>query len=232
MSERYVGIEILEFVAEARNYNDWLSQLVAAGLGACRVVVDFGAGSGTFARIFRNRVPSLVCVEPDAVLGDRLRHEGFAVQETLAGMPAQSASAVYSLNVLEHIEDDLAALREIFRVLAPGGRLVLFVPAFPILYSSFDRRFGHHRRYRRVALKSLVEAAGFRVTACRYGDSLGFFAALAFRCVDRGTGEVSLGSIRLYDRFVFPLSRRLDSLFCRWFGKNLYLVAEKPSTLR
>jgi SAM-dependent methyltransferase len=230
MSERYAGIEILEFVAEARNYNAWLTDLVAAGLGACRRVIDFGAGSGTFARIFRARIPDVVCIEPDAVLGERLRADGFAVKETLADVPAQSVPAVYSLNVLEHIEDDAAALRELLRVLVPGGRLVLFVPAFPILYSSFDKRFGHHRRYRRHALESLVSAAGFRVVTCRYGDSLGFFAALAFRLLDRGTGDVSLGAIKLYDRIIFPLSRRLDAVFSSWFGKNLYLIAEKLAT--
>lgn len=228
MSEPYAGIEILEFVAEARNYNAWLSELVTAGLGPCRQAVDFGAGSGTFARLFRAQIPEIVCVEPDATLGKRLRSDGFTVEETLRSLRDNSTATVYSLNVLEHIEDDDAALREIFRVLEAGGRFVLFVPAFPILYSSFDRRFGHCRRYLRAPLKSQVEAAGFRVTTCRYGDSLGFFAALAFKLLDRGKGEVSLNAIRLYDRVVFPLSRRLDLLLSRWFGKNLYIVAEKP----
>jgi SAM-dependent methyltransferase len=229
MSERYAGIEILEFVADAKNYNAWIADFVARGIGVCGRLVDFGAGSGTFARLFRPRVAQIVCVEPDATLSRRLRDEGFAVEETLAAMTGQSASAVYSLNVLEHIEDDGAALREIGRVLVPGGRLVLFVPAFPLLYSSFDKRFGHHRRYRSAELRTKVEGAGFHVLSCRYGDSLGFFAALVFKLLDRGSGDVSMGSIRLYDRLVFPLSRRLDWLFSGWFGKNLCLVAEKPA---
>jgi len=224
--EPYAGIEILEFIAEARNYNAWLADLVRRGLGG-GVTLDFGAGNGTFARWFRSEGMELSCIEPDETLARRLRSDGFKVAASLDALPANSSSSAYSLNVLEHIEDDVSALRALHRVLRSQGRLVLYVPAFPILFSSFDARFGHHRRYRGDILRARVEVAGFRVLECRYVDCLGFFAALAFKLVDRGAGDVSRFSIIAYDRVVFPLSRRLDVLFGRWLGKNLYLVAEK-----
>jgi SAM-dependent methyltransferase len=224
---QYSGIEILEVVAEAHNYNAWLAGLVRHGLGTARSVLDFGAGSGTFASLLRREGLELRCVEPDDTLAGRLRADGFDVIASPDTLPADACPAAYSLNVIEHIEDDTAALRGLYRVIRPQGRLVLYVPAFPILFSSFDTRFGHHRRYRRGILKARVEVAGFRVLDCRYVDCLGFFAALAFKILDRGTGDVSRFSIMAYDRVVFPLSRRLDAILGRWFGKNLYLIAVK-----
>jgi hypothetical protein len=89
-----------------------------------------------------------------------------------------------------------------------------------------DRAVGHVRRYRKRELRELVLGAGFRVTDCRYVDSLGFFAALAYRAVSR-SGRLRPASVERYDRFVFPLSRVVDRLAARWVGKNLLLEARR-----
>ena len=230
MAEPYAGIGMLEVIADAVNYNRWLAESVMTGLAGRNPVVDFGAGSGTLARMIRDEGTSVVCIEPDATLAARLRADGFAVHPSPASLPAGSAQAIYSLNVLEHIVDDAAALRDLHRMLVPGGRLVLYVPAFPVLFSSFDARYGHQRRYRKSELRARAEAAGFGVRSCRYADSLGFWAALAFKLLDRGSAEVSTSSILFYDRVLFPLSRRLDAVFGGMFGKNVLLVGEKSFT--
>jgi hypothetical protein len=69
-------------------------------------------------------------------------------------------------------------------------------------------------------------AEGFRVVSCAYADSLGFLASLLYRGF-RGSGELRKRSVALYDRFVFPVSRMLDALTHRWFGKNLLMVATR-----
>jgi len=66
-------------------------------------------------------------------------------------------------NVLEHVEDDLAALRQLHDLLAEGGRLVLVVPMLPALYGGIDRAIGHYRRYRRGELAEKLAKAGFSV---------------------------------------------------------------------
>ena len=112
--------------------------------------------------------------------------------------------------------------------LAPGGRLLIYVPAFNLLYSANDERVGHVRRYRRAGLVELVRNAGFQVERASYVDSLGFFAALAYRFVGDPEGGLSVTSVRLYDSLLFPPSRLLDRVVGRWFGKNLLLTAVRP----
>ena len=81
--------------------------------------------------------------------------------------------SIVMINVLEHLADDRAALQSLGGALTPGGRLVVYVPAFMLLYSKFDREIGHYRRYRRPALSHLFEDTGFRVVESRYVNSIG-----------------------------------------------------------
>ncbi|MEO1203164.1 MAG: class I SAM-dependent methyltransferase [Pseudomonadota bacterium] len=222
----YSGVENLESMLAARNYNAWLTDTVSRNLSGARVL-DFGAGQGLFARRLRDRGIVVECLEPDVELQRALERDGLRVFSELSAVGNESFDSVYSLNVLEHIENDADALKRLFALLRPGGRLILYVPAFMVLYSEMDRLVGHFRRYRRAGLVDKVTSAGFSVQAVRYVDSLGFFAALAFRCFGDKSGRVSPGAVRTYDRVVFPLSRVLDALTGRLFGKNLLLVARK-----
>ena len=221
----YGGGDVLENLAEARNYNHALADLVQNHLEV-GPVLDFGAGSGTFAKLLRNRGLRVHCVELDRGYVAKLKAEGFDASISIDDFPYQFAF-VYSLNVLEHIEDDLAALRRIRRALAEGGRFVVFVPAHPILHSSFDRRIGHFRRYSKRVLLRRLESAGFTVKKWEFFDSLGFFVALAYRIFDRGQGELSPLAVRLFDTFVFPPSRLADRVLNKIVGKNLFVVAQK-----
>ncbi|HEY2346202.1 MAG TPA: methyltransferase domain-containing protein [Xanthomonadaceae bacterium] len=215
-------------MAEAVNYNAWLARRVALVARSGDQILDFGAGTGTFASILAQAGHSVACVEDDEELARRLRTDGFEVVASLDRIEAGTIDYVYSLNVLEHIQDDAAALAGIARALAPGGTLLLYVPAFQVLYSSMDRKVGHFRRYRRQGLEALAAAAGFIDVRSRYADSLGFFAALAYRWIGSDSGTLDRRSVVLYDRCVFPVSRMLDRLFGRLFGKNVLLTACKP----
>jgi SAM-dependent methyltransferase len=223
----YSGTDVLEVLTEARNYNAYLLEQVLAGAAGARRVLDFGAGIGTFAREVRSHGHDVTCVELDAGQRARLVEQGLPAHADLSGVPDASFDYVYTLNVLEHIPDHAAAARELHRVLRPGGRLYAYVPAFQLLYSSFDRKVGHVRRYRRPELVSVLQGAGFTVERARYADSLGFLAALAFRAVAPDTGEVDRRAVVTFDRFVFPLSRRLDAVLGAVAGKNLAVLARR-----
>ena len=220
------GAENLEAMEQARNYHRYLVDTVLAESDPRRPVLDFGAGTGLHARALRTHGLDVTCVEPHPALRERLSRDGFPAAAAAAESAPATFGTVYSLNVLEHIEDDAAALRDLHATLAPGGKLVLYVPAFAVLFSAMDRYVGHHRRYRRAPLEELVRSADFQVLHSEYVDSVGFGASLVYRLLGRD-GAVTARSVLLYDRLAFPVSRVIDRVTRRLFGKNLLLVASR-----
>lgn len=225
----YTGSDNLEVMKEAVNYNRYLLDLIVEHAAKAGRIVDFGAGNGTFAVPVAQAGFDVTAVELDDGLRAHLSGLGLEVAAGAAELPASTFDYAYTLNVLEHIAEDVAALKALRAALKPGARLLVYVPAFPVLYTSMDSKVGHVRRYTRETLSDSVTAAGFELERVEYADSIGFFATLAFRMTDRGTGNVNPRMLKVYDRLMFPLSRTLDRLTSRWFGKNLVLVARNPT---
>jgi SAM-dependent methyltransferase len=223
----YTGIHVLEILVEAKHYNRYLLSLIKKWQQPNFNILDFGAGIGTFALQLLRQGIQVTCIEPEPELCVRLRKAGLTVATELSGIRDESLDMIYTFNVLEHIPDDSAILQILASKLKPCGILLIYVPAFMILYSSFDRDIGHLRRYRSRNLVSLVKTAGLRVIDARYADCMGFAMALFFRAFGLEKGSVSRRAVKFYDRVLFPLSRVGDVVLHRWIGKNLVLVAIK-----
>jgi SAM-dependent methyltransferase len=217
--------DLIEVMEEAVRYNRFLvAELVKWAAGLHRVL-DFGAGNGRFARALRQRGFDVSAVEPDARLAGAILDGGIAAFGSLHELGERRFDGIYSINVLEHLEDDGEVLTGFRRRLDPGGRLFLYVPAFPILFSANDARVGHLRRYRRRDLAARVRSAGFAVESVQHVDSLGFAAGLAYRLLGPRDGGLSPTQVRVYDAVVFPLSRMVDRACGSFVGKNLLLRA-------
>ena len=225
----YGGTDNLEVMAEARNYNAWLSSLVACRTSACSRIVDFGAGIGTFSIPLLAPSRVVVGVEPDRKHRETLAAGGVTSVADLSQLSDGWADAIISLNVLEHIADDREILRILASKLCAGGVLLLYVPAYPLLYSAMDAKVGHYRRYRMSGLRRLVSGVGLDVAEARYLDSLGFLATLAYKCFGSRRGDIDRRALHFYDRWIFPASRVLDRLAWPYFGKNLLLTARKST---
>jgi predicted RNA methylase len=135
----YTGTDNLEVMREAVNYNRALLDLVKAHVRASDRLLDFGAGTGTFAIALAAEGHDVECVEPDPAQRAMIEAAGLRAHGDLAAIPAASVDCVYTLNVLEHIEDDLATVGALGDRLVRGGRLVVYVPAFQSLYTCLDR---------------------------------------------------------------------------------------------
>jgi len=230
----YSGTE-LHGLAEARNYYKWILSYFLPYLGGS--VIEVGAGIGTVARFLlgSTSLRKITLIEPADNLFPLLDREfkGEPRVETKKGYLGDFASSlraesVVSVNVLEHAENDSEMLRLIHEVLLPGGRVLLFTPALPVLYGTVDREVEHYRRHTKRELQSKMEQAGFRVQQIRYlnlpGVALWF---LLGRVLRRRT--IGPFGVKLYDRLVIPWLSRLERRWEPPFGQNLMAIGQKES---
>jgi hypothetical protein len=193
-------------------------------------LVEFGAGTGFLAEIFRSEFnQSPLCVEIDPFLREVIKNKNFECTEKLE-KPQEGWKAIYTSNVLEHIERDDLVLEDFFVALKQNGRLGVYVPAFQHLYSGMDVEINHVRRYSKKELIRKIERAGFTVLSVHYDDFLGYFASLTVKILGY-KGKANLGtarSLEIYDKYVYTVSRVFDRLGFRFLiGKNLILIAQK-----
>lgn len=215
-------------MAQADNYNTWLLDRSRPYLG--RRVLDVGAGLGTFTELAADG-REVVALEPEAAFAADLRKR-FAGRPNVQVVEAEADEleesepfdSVICFNVLEHIPDDEGALRQFHSRLAPGGHLLLLVPAHPFLFGAIDRTVHHERRYRREPLRRLLEQTGFAVQTARYVNPLGALGWLVSGRV-LGRGQIPTGPLRLYDSLV-PVLRALDRLPLP-FGLSVWAVARR-----
>ena len=225
---QYSGEENLEVMNHAKNYNNWLCQHVVQAMPPnAKNIIDFGAGDGCFAKsLTKQNNKHITCIEPAQNMLSCL--QDFVVYDNLDKIKDNSQDFIYSLNVLEHIENDVEVIRKIYQKLKPNGLTFIYVPAFQFLYSTMDKKVGHYRRYSRKELINKFQQAGFSISECRYADFAGFWATLLFKLLPAQSGTPSVRSIKFYDKFVFPLSMFIDKITQgRIIGKNLYLRATK-----
>jgi SAM-dependent methyltransferase len=220
-NSEYSGKDVLEIMKQAKNYHDELYAWLASGMSADMSILELGAGNGVFCNRFTSN--DIIAVEPDLSLQAEIKCKKINDLAEVKG----KFDLIYSVNVLEHIEDDQAMIDQLTALLKPGGRLKIFVPARNELFSQFDRSVSHFRRYNRRTLLKLFKNNLLQVKVCAYYDLLGYLTALIHKLLIR-SGDLSASSVMFYDRIIFPLSRFCDKITCgRLIGKNLLLEAMK-----
>jgi SAM-dependent methyltransferase len=151
----------------------------------------------------------------------------------------ESFDVVTALDLLEHLPQEGRGLREMWRVLKKGGRVVLFVPAFMFLWSDFDRFSGHYRRYTRDELRQRVEEAGFEVVRISYFNTLLFPVVWGVRAVGnrlhgrrpvRSDLDLPRGVLNGLLTRIFSLEAGLIHRASLPFGVSLFCVARKRAT--
>jgi SAM-dependent methyltransferase len=164
-------------------------------------ILDAGCGSGrNMVELARHGTVTGVELSETSVGLARERNAGEVVEGSVLEMPfaADSFELAASLDVIEHLEDDLAALRELRRVVAPGGALLVTVPAYQWLWSGHDEINHHHRRYTRRSLLSVAEQAGWEPVRTTYFNSLLLPVAILLRVLDRFNTKTTESSLDLW----------------------------------
>jgi SAM-dependent methyltransferase len=176
--------------------------IAGLGLPVPARILDAGCGSGrNMVELARLGTVTGIALSETSVALARERDVGEIVAGSVLEMPFadDSFDLAVSLDVIEHLEDDLAALRELRRVLAPGGALLVTVPAYQWLWSGHDKINHHYRRYTRRSLQRVAEQAGWRQLRTTYFNSLLLPAAIALRVLDRvNRGKTTESSLDLW----------------------------------
>ena len=221
--------DVLEALSGCRNHRVWFARFADPYLG--EHPIEIGSGLGDYAREWIPRVASYTATEADPVLLAGLKEqlaafENVTVQQMM--LPTEqraSHSCLICYNVLEHIEDDVGALRSMARLVRPGGHLVLVCPAFPFAMSPVDVATGHVRRYTRRSMGRALTAAGLAVVSNRYANSLGLICYFGYTSVLRRQPSTN-GTMTFYDRAVVPVVRSAERIIGRPpFGQSVVAVA-------
>jgi glycosyltransferase involved in cell wall biosynthesis/phospholipid N-methyltransferase len=232
------GPEILQALSGARRFNRWMADTIRPYVGARVLEIGAGIGNLTHQLIPRKQCYYATDIETEhlARLQTRFHHRpNIRIRRCNLENPADfdefagQLDSVVCLNVLEHIEDDLAGLRNIYKALAPGGRAIVLVPHGQEIYGTLDEVLGHFRRYSHEQLRARLEMAGFHVERI-----------LDFNRVSRPAWYVSgrvlkrktLGGIplRLFDRTVW-FWRTADS-WLPWPPTSIIAVGQMPERPR
>ncbi|MEO8099730.1 MAG: class I SAM-dependent methyltransferase [Acidobacteriota bacterium] len=217
----------------ARNYFDWQARLVLPHLG--RRVIEIGCGLGNFTRYMLDR-ELVIGIDVEPACAEQWQN-AFPGQNNLIGstldvtdpsfltLKQHQPDTVVCLNVLEHVEDDITALKHMYAVLPKGGRALLIVPAYEGLYGPIDHNLGHYRRYSKKPFAQLAASIGFQ-SKMRYMNMVGCLGWWTNAKILKKT-EQSEGQIKLFDAAIVPILSRIEAAVPPPFGQSIFAVLEK-----
>jgi 2-polyprenyl-3-methyl-5-hydroxy-6-metoxy-1,4-benzoquinol methylase len=222
----------------ASRFNRWMADRILPFIGD--EVLEIGAGIGNLTRLLCSRRRRYVVTDLDREYLERVqclvRHRpnvttavcDVSNSRDFEQFRDQMDTAV-CLNVLEHVKDDMAGLRNIYSSLKPEGCAILLVPQGPGAFGSFDRILGHFRRYTRPEFEMKIAAAGFALERVFTFNRATYPGWILNSKLLRRKG-LSRVQLVLFDRMI-PLLRRLDR-YLPWPATSLVAVCRRPAEAR
>ncbi len=228
------GKVTLDAIECAPKFNLWMYESVKPFLG--KRIAELGCGRGNLSNFFRRHETVLITDYRDDYL-DPMR-EKWAQKKNLtfkkldmtqrpdyAALTTFAPDTVVFLNVLEHIEDDRAVLKNLFDHIPAGCRLAILVPFGMKLYSEFDKELGHFRRYETGELEGKMREAGFEVEKQFYFNKAGKLAWFVANTLGKQKRLTPM-QLRIYN-FLTPLFRVLDKVL-PGTGLSTVAICRKP----
>lgn len=230
---KYKGVPELEILEEAENYNKWIAESILFYVSS--PLLEIGSGTGNITAYFLNKKPLYVTdQDSDLLLHLKKRFSKeknlfinkFDITQKCPSNLKLKFSSVFGVNVLEHIKDDVAALRNIRESLVKKGKIVLLVPAKRFAYTRLDKNLGHFRRYEKEELINKLETAGFRVNKIYYFNIVGLLSWIIRDKIEREKISLSPKQIAIFDSIV-PFLKKIESRINIPIGISFIVIGEK-----
>ena len=228
LGNRQIQHEVLDALATCRNHREWFAEFARPYLGTDPIEV--GSGLGDYALEWLGDVDTFTATEADPQMLSQLEAATAELpnlkvrQLALPTAERSDHSCAIGYNVLEHIADDVSALRSMARLVRPGGHVVLVCPAFQFAMSQVDIATGHVRRYSRASMREALTAAGLEIVSVRYANSLGLLCYYGFTSL-LGKAPAPGPVMTCYDTVAVPVVRAIERFARPPFGQSVVAVA-------
>lgn len=234
-----VGEETLEAFADADKFNEWMYEVVSSYLRG-KQFIEVGSGIGNLSRfVIDSPRKSLFCSDLRTHYCEKLRKRFGSSDSFLGAAPLDLVApdfeslaaehlgkydSLFTLNVVEHIEDDLTALSNAKKLVKKGGAVIVLVPAYQWLFNGFDEELGHYRRYTRTRLLKLFSDAGIKPFASQYFNAVGTAGWFLNGHILRKR-QLPADQVKAYNLIV-PIARFADVIMMKQFGLSVIVAGE------
>ncbi|MEK7131254.1 MAG: class I SAM-dependent methyltransferase [Patescibacteria group bacterium] len=237
MPENYTekGDVNLDLLSKADNFSRWMFNEVKPFLGG--TILEFGSGRGTYSKLILENFPQnkIVLSDIDIKYVDALKskfpQENISVlrinlENTLDFVGVSGIDSAFALNVMEHVENDVQALNNIYEMLNPGGRFIMLVPAHKFLFNCIDTCVDHYRRYNKKMALDKVKQTKFKVKKMFYFNFLGMVGWYWNGAIMKK--EILNENALKFFNFLVPALRFIEKYILRkTVGLSLVVVLEK-----
>ena len=224
----------LAILSTVYHYNHWIFDSLRDHIGPR--VLEIGAGVGNITQFLLNH-DQVDCLEPfetyNKYLTNRFtKHQNVIVHpnsiEDCPNSEVQQGAfdTVICINVLEHIEDDIGALRRMRQLVKPGGHVIILVPALNFIYGELDKAMGHHRRYSLGSLRRAQRQAGLKPKHGRYMNMVGALGWWWCGRIMKST-KIDEATTNRFDRLV-PFLSAFERIVPTPFGQSVFLIGQAP----
>jgi len=233
-----IGEETLETIGKANRFNRWMYQTIKPW---CKGhILEIGSGAGNISKYFLEDDSKITLSDIRDNYCERLKNK-FNDKKNLLGVTKinltdpdfdskykdifNTFDTVFALNVIEHIEDDFAAIKNSYKLLKKNGHLLILVPSYQHLYNQFDVGLGHYRRYTLSSLARIFQMNKLKIIGKQYFNFIGLFGWFFSGSILKKR-QVPVGQVKIFNRLV-PLFKIIDLATFNRIGLSTIVVGEK-----
>tara|TARA_A100001234_G_scaffold191748_1_gene178568 strand:- start:130 stop:810 length:681 start_codon:yes stop_codon:yes gene_type:complete len=224
---KYPGLELENF-DKAHIWRKYIYYIIKKYINGN--ILEVGAGIGSFTKLYENQHQNITLSESDKdfcdLLNDKFKNKNnIKITNQFIKEINQKFETIIYLNVLEHIEDDIAEVKMAYEKLEKNGHLIILVPAHQKIYSKFDKAVGHFRRYEINFFKDKLSM--FNLIKLIQLDCCGYLLYHLNNLIFKKDVYPSKLKIFIWDKIFTPMTIVLDFLLNYKFGKNILCIIKK-----